>query len=198
MFYIIVKGVRMLNSISFTGKYLQTKTIKRKTPEKIFQDCKAKFVELDSDCPNDIDTLSSVNYSWDNGRTFLADINEEFRDCREFENPSSFKRFFAITTQKSDVENLKPKKVLGVAEVFLGNTENVVLKYLQVDPKNNMQCKESGLKGIGTAIIDGIKEVFRDKDIIVQPVKNKQVKKFYRANGFQPHTNDLMIYKHSD
>lgn len=188
----------MVNSISFTGKYLQTKTIKHKNAENMFHDCRVKLVELDSDCSNDVDALSMVNYSWDSGKTLLANINEEFRDCREFENPSLFKNFFVMTTQRDNFENLKPKKVIGAAEVFVRDPEAVTLKYLQVDPKNNMQCKERQFKGIGTAILDGLKEIFKGRDIILEPVKDKGVKKFYKSNGFQPYKDDLIIYRNSN
>ncbi len=187
----------MLNSISFTARFRQTVTIKQRNEDNTFQDCKAKLVELDPESQNDRNALSQTNRIWGD-QTFLEDINDDFRDCSDYENPSAFKRFYAVTTQNSKFQNLKPEKILGTAEVTVGNTDKIVVKYLQVKPSDSILSQDRQYKKVGSSVLNGLKEEHKNKDIVLLPVDDDDVKKFYLANGFVVHGKDEMIYRSSN
>jgi len=172
----------MNKTISFKANYIRPATIlsNNNVPKTV------SFVRLDPECVSDMEAVRDVANNWRHSTTFLLDILEEMNDCTDFFEHMG-KKFFAITRQEDNFEYLTPKKVLGLAEIIQQDSSNSFkLKFLQVHPEHTAQTrkhKPSEFKGIGTAILDALTEIFPNKNI--KGEATAEALDFYLGYGFQ-------------
>lgn len=164
--------------ISFKAHYINSISINRistNTP------VTTSFVELNPKCVGDISCVQDISSSWELGGTFAKDIEDHFLDCNwiGFNNG---KRFFALTMQRSNFENLEPYEVLGIAQITDDNTNQIEVNYLQTDPTNKYLAPNREFSNIGKIILDSIRKVF-NKNIILKSTES--AKKFYKKYGFE-------------
>ena len=104
-------------------------------------------------------------------------------------------RFYAITAQKENFDNLNSGDILALSQIKLDN--DVELKYLQVKPENfsSYLCGEK-FKYIGTQMLNLISSLFQGKNItLVTLPKNNG---FYLKNGFEMHEKGGRFIKRQD
>lgn len=164
--------------ISFKAHYINSISINRistNTP------VTTSFVELNPKCVGDISCVQDISSSWELGGTFAKDIEDLFLDCNwiGFNNG---KRFFALTMQRSNFENLEPYEVLGLAQITDGNADQIKINFLQTDPSNKYLARNREFSGIGKAILDSIRGLF-NTNIVLRSVNT--AKKFYQKYGFE-------------
>ncbi len=169
----------MINPISFKANYIKPSTIKCSSTNK---DITTSFVELDPLFYADRRAVTAVDYAWSNTETFAHHILCEMEGCLW---NTGAQRFFALTTQKRSFDKLIPNKILGLAEIIGGNLEQIKIKFLQVDPETNMQANNHKYTGVGRAILDAIKAIFPNQNIILESVNSERIIEFYERNGFQ-------------
>lgn len=74
-------------------------------------------------------------------------------------------------------------KIVGLVEVITGSPTNIKIKNLQTDPQHKYEAPDRQFIGIGTAILDILKIIFRKKDIILDAAESAVG--FYEKNGFE-------------
>lgn len=164
--------------ISFKANYINSASINRistNTP------VKASIVELNPRCAGDVSCIQDVATDWDNGMTFANNIKNHFLECNwlRFNNG---KRFFALTMQRNNFENLKPYNVLGIVQITEGTSDQIKINYLQVDPSNNYFAPNRTFSKIGKVMLDSVVGLF-NKNVVLNSVAS--AKKFYKKYGFE-------------
>lgn len=171
-----------MNSINFKANYITPVNIREKRA-KNFVRKEAAFVEFDKNTANDVNTLMDVSINWKD--TFATDIFNRFTGTDD-ENM----HVYGIVDQNKKKRNILPKSILGLAlvknEPELKTSE---ICYLQVDPANKfkpeltVQSSDRCYKGIGTAILNTIKNICSAEKIELFPAKTAV--RFYKRNKFQ-------------
>ncbi len=171
----------MNNNISFKAKFISPATIKRHYCTKSPQEKVVSFIEFNSRSLKDRKALSAVDALWGEGDTFASSIARDIDDDIIFSLKNG--RYFALTTQRKQLDEPVADKVLGVAEVRREKENLIQLKYLQAHPDNTCFSYYKVYSGIGTAILDALKSLFPNDDIILSSVES--AKEFYKFNGFE-------------
>lgn len=183
----------MTNQISFKANFIKQSTIKkcrRELPNKEFF---ASFVELNPHSINDRKALRGAESIWGEGETFASNILHDFEN--EYLWQSTNKKYYALTHQRNQLDIPVANKILGLAEVITGN-DRIKIKYLQTDPQNKHNSQLQKFKGIGTAILDSLKSIFPQGDIVLESTETAI--NFYKENGFEKINNgNNMIFKRS-
>ena len=155
------------------------------------------FVKIDPFNASDIDALKLASDYWMSDR-FAKNIY--YAACA-LKNDSKFYKnheIYALTSQASGFENLEGEKILGLVHVAPFYDTPMFIEHLQVNPEQlpmysqYLFKKEPIYKGIGTAIINSLKQL-SDK-ISCFPASEKSVKDFYIKNGFVKHPNISNYY----
>lgn len=184
----------MSNNISFKAEFIRPSVIKRCYQNKPAKDLTASFVELKPGDYADREALREISSLWGEGETFASSILYDFEDSVFWREIN--KKYYALTLQKQKLEQPNAKKILGVAQIIQG-INRIKLNYLQADPQNNMHSANPKYRGIGTSILDALKAIFPNFDIVLNTAES--AREFYKANGFKElsKTLDEMIFRHS-
>lgn len=169
--------------ITFGAKYLSSTTLQRyKTPysEPVY----AHFAELNPKNQADKAAMRKVVSIWGRKTEYSKDIFESFNFYSQMRGKNSLTRFFVLTKQNILLTKLKPKDILGIAEVTLmgSDKKTAVINYLQVLTDKNVNEPTRGVTHIGTGILNCIKNVFRGKELELDAVETAV--NFYEKNGF--------------
>lgn len=171
----------MINGISFKADYINSQKIKLfKKPNEVI---KTAFVELQPDSLDDRNAIYNRNVNWDNRLTLASSIYDKFEDERYVETG---RKFFALTLQENNFKKLIPEKIMGLVEVIAGTGgDTIKIKNLQTDPEQKIDAPQRKFKGIGTAILNSIKEHYPKSNTILESANVEYVINFYKANGFK-------------
>ena len=170
--------------ISFHAHKISNVVIKRLNYKSDATDYNASFVELNTSSKEDLVALKKIGRTWEKGGSYAADIYDMFSYdylCSETFNNT---RYFALTTQKQDFENLDAYKILGVVSVSEKYKDRRIIQRLQVEPSNTHYSPIKKFKGIGSSIVKTLQNMFKDRDLEVVPdsIKNEF---FYEKLGFK-------------
>lgn len=168
--------------INFKANYISDAVIKRRTPDNTFKDYNVSFIEFNSANPRDVFAIKDVAGQWGCGETFARSIFNDIQE--EYYAGKKSSQYFAITKQRKSFETLLPDEILALAELKNTYDKRKELLFLQVNPEENMFAGEAVYKRIGTAILNSLKTLFNDKEIILKPVESAI--NFYKANQFVP------------
>lgn len=178
----------MNNNITFGARFIQKIPINTYCFEKkIYTPDTANFVEFMPADSKDICVLGDIAQDF-GGDSFANNVYIHAKYFRN--NEASRARFFGLTKQNSDYENLNPNKVLGVCEITKKSEHTNEIEYLQVHPRFVYPCGPRPIKRIGTAILDCIKE-FSNK-ITLRASYNSG--KFYKKNDFTEINPEKRLY----
>ena len=172
--------MEVISSTSFGAKPIKPVYIQKLNSKKgRFDFVKAHFVKLEADNRNDLDAMQSIAKMWKSS-LYVKKIATASRwmDYLPID-------IYALTTQTKDFKNLRPNKILGVAEIR--NDPNFdefkQLTHLQVKPEAiNVNKKDNQYKKVGTEILNSLKGIY-DR-ISLYSVNNYNVERFYRRNHF--------------
>lgn len=159
------------------------------------------MVEIDLSNFNDILVMHELSEKWDNDN-LMAEMAKDASQFVNDEMPSEGYRFFAVTTQKDNFENLNPDEVLSFCEVeeIINDNDNPVLfcdfeipdeeynaniKFIQSNEKSTTMYNPL-YKRCGSALLDGLKYYYNRihlKSLI-------WAKPFYERNKFKPISKD--------
>lgn len=170
--------------ISFKSNYIDSAKVKRINASGV-TDKQVSFVEINPSDYNDQLSINKTAIRWDNkgGIGFAYDICNSLNRFNEPDFKNHEDRFFALTTQKEQFENLNPKQILALTQVIKFDDDTQYVAYLQVDPKNSNKNRKAELRGCGRAMLDSLKKLFSTKNIQLDSVKNAI--NFYIKNGFE-------------
>ena len=162
-----------------------------------YENLDVNLVKLDVYDKSDMHLLENLDKSWKKEQKklksalyyYLDNINDNAKKKLSSANLSN-REFYAMTMQKKSLNHLKPRKILGVAQIHL-DTAN--LEYIQVRPKyeykENTQRK---IKHIGKQFLKSLKGFTNGKSIRVY--SDDKVKSFYRLQGGYPDENCRDIF----
>lgn len=168
--------------ISFKARYIDYAQVKKFDANRVPRDYRAQFVELDPDNISDMKALKTVSEEWDFGETFAKNIYNEARGFLRDWGEHPQKRFFAVVRGCSDLRNLNPYNIMGITQVN-DSFDRVEIKYLQVEPPYTEYQLEPRFKYVGSSILESIKKIIPDKNIILRSVDS--ARRFYKKNGFE-------------
>ena len=172
--------------INFRAKYINTQKI-IKNDNNQYKQHDVAFVQINSQCENDILCLKSVEKTWGKKalvKDLVKDINQEWETKKADKNA----KYFALTSQKNGFEKLLPQKILGVIELLTTSDKNTdYINILEVEPNSIYGAKQRRFVNIGSSILNALKENLNNKDFILEAREN--VVKFYEKNGFKSVNN---------
>lgn len=185
----------MNNNISFKANFISSANIKQLYKTKSVQDKAVSFIELKAKSFKDRKALSAIDSLWGEGDTFASSIARDADDDIIFGGKNG--RYFALTTQRKQLDEPVADKVLGVAEVRREKENLIQLKYLQAHPDNTCFSYYKVYSGIGTAILNALKNLFPNDSILLNTVES--ARNFYKYNGFVEldKVSNVMMFKRS-
>lgn len=172
-----------MEQINFKGNYISTVNVLKKNAQKQFVPHRVSLVEIDTQNLGDILALREIENRWD--EPLARDIYIKASRLHIKDTPNEMDRLFIITRQRDNFSELNCDDILAEAHIQLSwNQDVIALETLQVDPEQNFWAQENRhFKGIGSAFIDKIKEIFQGKEIHLYSLPS--ARKFYLKKGFK-------------
>lgn len=171
--------------VNFRANLISPVMVKKTQDYKNYSPQTVSFVEMEPASKADLKAMNKTmknwggnNYAWDIYNFFVE--SAEMQDRFEPEGEDK-KRFFAITSQNSDLKNLVYDKILALALV-IDQESSIILDFLQVDPDHDYFSLSPSYKGIGSAVVNALKNMFLEKDILLKSVPSAI--EFYEKLGF--------------
>lgn len=172
------------SQISFGAKFISKAAVRKFCYENNkYSDNEVSFVKLNPKSLKDLKSLKEVVSDWGED-SFAYDICID-ASCMLRENPEDG-AIFALTKQEKGFSNLDAKSILGLVETVNDADNSLFIEYLQTNPKYLNQIKSSEIKGIGTSILNCLKELYKNKKLSLMSVESSGVETFYKKNGFVP------------
>ncbi len=172
------------NDVSFGAKYIcPVEVLQKKWFSNEYKPMKAMLVEFDLKSKEDIAVLKKLKDRWSG---FASSIYSDVVINKRADS------VYAVTKQMDSFENLLPRKILGLAEVFRITRDKISLEYIQVKPKYAYdEDNFRGLKGIGGALVNFLKSSENVKKIQVNPTYSAM--DFYVKKGFNVSCYDNLL-----
>lgn len=180
-FYKKYKG-SIMDNITFTGNFISHINIKRVKPINITQ--KISVIEADPLNFHDLEALREVNDLWQGN--FSNNIYKDANAINNIAIKDEKIKFFILTHQKNNFNNLNAEDIIAEGKIILKHPKenSIYLDYLQVQPDNMFESENRIYKGIGTAFLDFIKDLYKGKEISLHSLYSTL--DFYMKNGFRP------------
>lgn len=185
--------------LTFKANYISPATIVRINNSN-YGFKQVSFVEIDPMYKNDRLSVNKAAVSWDRhgGEGFAYDICEALNQIYCSGQNNDDKRFFAITTQRNDFERLAYDDILALAQVTTPeeseyHSNSKYIDFLQIDPEYQKSNVYRTFKGVGTAMLNSIKKLYNDKNILLDSVESAI--EFYTKNGFKEIESLKMIFR---
>ena len=173
-------------NVNFKANYVSSAQIyKRDAGSGNYKPFEASFIEFDSNFYKDVIAIKDTAERWKRTDRFACEIAEDIAFNNAYGYERGEHRFFGLTRQKSDFENPKASKILGLIEVSDSDRRGKYINFLQVEPKNTLTKVGREFCGVGSAIIDNVKNLFSDCEIKLKSLPEKEVVNFYKKNGFE-------------
>ena len=181
--------------INFKGSFIQSAVVSKRESFNNNTEIKSipvSFVELQKNYANDLATLNNLK-TWNRPNSFILDILHDFQFTLNKDKSNKF-RFFVLTQQTSNFKTLEAEKILGITEVVTRDKNTKRIEYLQTSPEFININKNSKFQKIGTTMLNCIKKMFFDKNLVLHSVNNAL--EFYAKNGFVPYVKDITRLKY--
>lgn len=182
----------MNNNISFNGNFIKPAIIKKLNKDNKYIPHQASIIQIDTANKKDIFALKEAYRDWDTTPSTLSFSDIIYEDAKDIHNmgtDNGFHKFFVLSNQKKDFDNLNHDEILAMTEISsYPDSKKISIEALEVHPDHNYWSQNRNYKGIGRAFLDSIKQVFKDKEINVRSVPSAL--DFYRQNGFYPITRN--------
>ena len=163
-------------------KYRPT-VMKLNNEDKNYRQEQVSMVEIDLDNKNDIKTLSNLSENWTNAN-LVTSLYSEAKEMSEEDEYRLDYRFYAITSQNDDFENLDPEKILSVCEIETSeDDDSAFIEYIQSHPDSSSKIYPEYKRG-ASAMLDGLKYYY--DNIRLYAIPTKDVLNFYKRNDFYP------------
>ncbi len=172
--------------INYKAQFLTNVTVQKyDNKSKEYSDKHASFVEVD---PKDKNDLRSVRHAVENWNMDLygMNISNSMNSLRWSTDKKLSDKFFAITTQDNNFEELNPDKIKALAHVFETN-KRVDVVHLQVNPDLIYAITPPDYKHVGKGMIDCLKDKYNDKSISL--ISSPTATQFYVKQGFEKITD---------
>ena len=182
-----------MNKISFKANYINDAKVMRLTASNEYKKIPAVVVELNIKSKEDLKVLEKVASRWALGDIYANDVYERFKANAKEEKTEPKERFFALTTQLKDHNELKPHKILGVAELYKFCEDKTEIEFLQADPKYQNPFIPREIIGVGYALVEELLNIIKDKEVVL--FTTPKAKSLYERFGFKNTESNFMILK---
>ena len=153
--------------ISFKANFVNNTNVKCLNRNGNYKNIPVQFVELDIDSDLDMETLTKVKENWISEDDYAKKICDDFKDYHDKIKINEAEKFYALTNQYGSCTNLDPAKILGVTQVYKDFENSLEIVYLQTNPKYKYGTEKREIKHIGKAIIESIKNNFKNNEIFL-------------------------------
>lgn len=177
-----------MTNVNFKAKYIAPANVLKRAQDENFKKHEVSFVEFYPDDEVDVSAVRKAAFQWKLGDQYGYKIAMDIKKSNyvgEFDIDTPQTRYFGVTRQKADLINPRAYDILGLVEVHKKSNKEQYIRFLQVDPENNMKAEEPLFKGVGSAILRGVQNLFLDNTILLRPVFTTEVINFYQKNGFE-------------
>ena len=124
-----------INNISFNGKYIKSTNIVKKDLFGHFKPLNVSLVEIDTFNKKDINALQDVGVIWN--QVYSNEIYDNARYINNMAYRSLMSRFYVLTKQQKNFENLKYNDILATMQVSVASRrKKMCIDFLQVDRKS--------------------------------------------------------------
>ena len=174
-------------NINFTAqlkKYIPVKHSQTLGSE--YEDKDVSFVELNPYSDQDIKTLENISQDWTAG-IFAENIHSDAKKIYDSDDElyTQSSKFYAITSQKNNLDSLDSNKILAICELKEEN-KNGFLHYIQVNP-DVIYNPYFEYKRLGSAMLDTLKSYYDKIELYSFP--SELVLDFYKRNKFRVYKN---------
>ena len=171
-----------VQNVSFGARYVKSAEILKKEQDKLTK-YRLAMVELNPYDENDVNVANNLSIEWGGyggiPHAYANNMKNIFLKLSE-QNSS---RFYALTQQKENFENLDSELILSIAETSNFDDKIGSLELLETYFAESYTSKTAKFKHIGHAMLDNIKFLLRGKDIVAEVAENAE--KFYEKEGFE-------------
>ncbi len=152
--------VNLISNIYFQANQLSFKpqVVKRDETTGEYKTEKASMVEIDLKNPNDIKVMKELGEKWDNDY-LMENMADNAENIANREDQADNHRFFAVTSQKDNFENLNSDKVLSFCEVHDETYNKAKVEYIQSNAESTTMYNPK-YKRCGSAMLDGLKHYY--------------------------------------
>ena len=168
--------------ISFKANYIGQTTVKKIINNNTFKDAKVSVVEFNTESEKDKAVLSSIHEHWGPADIYSTDIFYSYIDKIIHPERNNSRRFFALTQQSKNFENINRDDILGLMQVSKTIKDENRIDYIQTNPEYMPQYYFRNFKNIGSALLKYAKNIFPTGDIILYSVPTTQA--FYEKFGY--------------
>lgn len=179
-----------MNTINFTANLIKRTQIQRRNSDNKFEPYDVSIVELDKNYEPDINSLYKASILWnDQGARYSSNIYHDATKGYEYDDVKR-EHYFALTEQNKDFDNLDEEKILGLMLFSESVYPDDEITWLQVRPNTNTPNSwKRKYKGVGTAMINMLKDTNLKKDIRVKSADDAV--EFYKKQGFKQMATNL-------
>ena len=171
-----------MDNIHFGANFIGRVSVKKKNIMGRFKTEKVSLLCIDTLNKDDIQALKHTRETW---KDLTIHIYEDANMFYQNKERSKFHHIFALSEQNDNFEKLQPEKILAESAISAYPTsKSISIDYFQVHPKHNYFAKDRQFKKVGEAMLNAIKKIFEDREILLHAVPKST--DFYAKNDFHP------------
>lgn len=175
--------------VSFRANLISTQYVAKKNNDNSYSNYPVSFVQLNDENKDEVMAVRKTSANWAYGDKFGGNIADCMLESFSTKPNDRVDKYFAITKQVDDFEKLRSEDILALALTTPSESGEECIDYIQVEPKYvstlpeyTLGFKLPNFKAIGSAICDGIENLFKDKNICLFALKN--IAPFYERRGY--------------
>ena len=169
--------------ISFGARYINSAQVQKISYVNDFiGPVEVSCVELNPKNANDVNAVMDLVDMWDSNEKYEEIVGLNMYASSEDELTGDV-RYYALTEQEDDFENLNPSDILALSQVNVKGGKDVELEYLQVKPEPRLIFSTHTIKRAGCAMLDSLKNIFKGFKITL--FSNITATGFYEKNNFK-------------
>ena len=182
-----------ITPVNFGATFIKSVEIKKYNPKtNLFNPINASIVKYDATNKCDLKSMETAVRDW-KGQVFAENIVENASEMRDSDYKRAQNQIYLLTEQNENFDRLKSSKILGMANMKQWFDASDELAYLQTRPDSMHKFKRRPFKGVGKAILDTVKELYKKKPIELNA--SYSAAKFYEKEGFEIIDPDHMRYR---
>ena len=171
-----------VQNVSFGARYVKNVSIKKIEPKGL-QKHKVAMVELNPHEINDIRCVNELNLDWGGKESLSYHILQNMCNIFTEFSQQCKSRFFILTQQKDNFQDLEAEKVLSIAQTSEIDDSLINLDLIETFFEESHNSKNANFKHIGQGMLDNIKFLNFGKDIFIETHERNEA--FYQKNGFE-------------
>lgn len=180
-----------ITPVNFGATFIKSVEIKKFNPKtNLYKPIKASVVKYDVYNKYDLKSMKTAVRDW-NGQVFAENIVENAGEMRDSDYKKAQNQIYLLTEQNENFDRLKSSKILGMANMKQWFDSSDELAYLQTRPDSMHTFKRRPFKGVGKALIDTMKDMYKK----IELTASYSAKQFYEKQDFKIIDPDYRRYR---